>query len=126
MAYLLKVPRMMRIFTPVTPGSKLLRRTDSVFSPGEFFRLSEITVASYDHRDKLVLKSEEGTLYLLVEEIDEEIRELAFVWTSLYEESHNAGAALATIRDYLVPLLRRYIQREIQVVVDPDFGVYFV
>jgi hypothetical protein len=113
MTYLFKLPNAMRGFTPVRPGARLLYRTDFVHSAEEILRISGIAIMSYDHRDKLALEQEEGGKYLLIEEIDDEIRELAYAWTQKYEESHDERIALEAVRDRLTSLLRKYIRAEL-------------
>lgn len=111
MPFVFTLPKAMHIFVSVTPGSGYISPTSSVYPPGYIFIVEEITIASYDHRDQLILKEEGGDAYLLLNEIDRDIAELATIWTILYAKVRNAGAALDVIYDKLVPLLKKYIKR---------------
>jgi hypothetical protein len=127
MTYIFTLPNPMRVFKPVNPGAKLLRRTDRIISSEEVVKISAIVVASYDHTDKLALKLDENDSHLLVEEIDDEIRELAYQWTAIYEETQDEGAAHAAVHEKLAPLLQKYIERLSQVAFNKKGpGIHFV
>ena len=119
MSYTFTLPKSMRVFRHVSSISKRLYLTDDTLSLGEIVKLKGVAVMSYDHHDKLTLLLHHDDRYLLVEEIDEQIRELAFRWAL----HHEAGARYRVVfsaaeenkkavEAALAPLMRRYIESE--------------
>ena len=127
MSYLFTLPKEMMAFISTGSSSKTLFRTSRVFHSGEVIKISEIAVMEYGDRNQLTLRLYRNNLFLLVEEIGDEIRELACAWTKRYEETHDERTSTETIHDRLAPLLQRHIQRESRIVFDEKGpGVHFV
>lgn len=107
MPYLFTLPNAMRAFISTGSSSKTLFRTSCMFHSGEVIKISEVAVMNYDNRNQLSLRLYQNNLFLLVEEIDEKIREVAFRWCRLFEKSSCVDAAigLAALPDELVPLV---------------------
>ena len=89
MSYLFTLPKEMMAFISTGSSSKTLFRTSRVFHSGEVIKISEIAVMEYGDRNQLTLRLYRNNLFLLVEEIGDEIRELACAWTKRYEETHD-------------------------------------
>jgi hypothetical protein len=128
MAYALTLVNPMRTFRPASPGSGLLARTDHALPAGETVRISGLFVKSYDHQTKLALKLFDSDTYLLVEEISDEVRPLAFEWADFSatvdsshdeEERRAAWKVLWMMAEHdLSPALQRYLKPELQT--DPN------
>ncbi|MEK7460089.1 MAG: hypothetical protein AAB628_00870 [Patescibacteria group bacterium] len=114
--YRFTLPNAMRVFKPTGPQSSLLLRTDEVLFPETTIEITTGTM-SYDHRDKLVIEiQDQSNRYLLIEEIDEEIQQLAQEWTAHRERIHTAIPQKPAIDDKqfvdcvksIVKLLNKY------------------
>lgn len=97
--YFFHPPQPMRLFKPVAPQSKLLKRTEEVLCPIVLAKM-ELAIASYDHVNKLVLKIGPSELCVLVEEIESDnrsvrtaIHELANFWPQVTPDPREVTCA---------------------------------
>lgn len=119
MPRVLKIIDRMRIYEPYNLKSKALESTSQMlFGPKKVYISDTAFVMSYNDHDKLALKLWGVNQYLLLEEIDDKVRDAEWEWEEFYIMVATASCAQARAmaeevlhpheRD-MAPLIRKHV-----------------
>jgi hypothetical protein len=110
MSYTFTVPNPMRLFIRFEGGTTLIK-TGKSLPAGSVVKIAKVAVVVFNHHDKLSFElADYDDHLLLVEEVDEMVRPLAFKWTEVYEKVLDEETATAAVRNELAPLLQKYLR----------------
>jgi hypothetical protein len=121
MSFLFTLQQPMVVYSALEVTDTRLSSTGAAFPANTVVKVKAPTTVVYNHLDKYALKLAEGNGYLLVEDINRDIRHLAYRWTAqlmecqqsgTVRERMRAGVQVAYRRCQLLKAIQQHLVRE--------------